>query len=60
MEPQHIGPKEAVVIHQEVKSKRSVGIHWGTFDGLGSHEVSYMYQMSIYMFKPCVIPYFHS
>ena len=39
MKPQHINPEEAVIIHKEVKSKRSVGIHWGTFDGLGSHEV---------------------
>ena len=38
MKPQHIDPYEAVIIHKEVKSKRSVGIHWGTFDGLGSHE----------------------
>lgn len=38
MKPQHIGPEDAVKIHKEVRSKRSVGIHWGTFDGLGSHE----------------------
>ncbi|XP_060069149.1 N-acyl-phosphatidylethanolamine-hydrolyzing phospholipase D-like [Ylistrum balloti] len=31
MEPQHINPKEAVDIHLDVKSKNSVGIHWGTF-----------------------------
>ncbi|CAC5389125.1 NAPEPLD [Mytilus coruscus] len=38
MKPQHIGPEEAVQVHNEVGSKCSVGIHWGTFDGLGSHE----------------------
>ncbi|XP_052062643.1 N-acyl-phosphatidylethanolamine-hydrolyzing phospholipase D-like [Mytilus californianus] len=38
MKPQHIGPKEAVMVHEEVGSKFSVGIHWGTFNGLGSHE----------------------
>ena len=27
----HCDPEEAVKIHQDVKSKRSVGIHWGTF-----------------------------
>ncbi|XP_069142015.1 N-acyl-phosphatidylethanolamine-hydrolyzing phospholipase D-like [Argopecten irradians] len=31
MEPQHIDPMEAVKIHEDVKSKTSVGIHWGTF-----------------------------
>ncbi|XP_033746000.1 N-acyl-phosphatidylethanolamine-hydrolyzing phospholipase D-like isoform X2 [Pecten maximus] len=31
MEPQHINPKEAVDIHKDIKSKKSVGIHWGTF-----------------------------
>ena len=39
MKPQHIGPKEAVQIHKEVNSKKSVAVHWGTFNGLGSHEV---------------------
>lgn len=38
MKPQHIGPDEAVLVHKDVKSKKSVGIHWGTFNGLGSHE----------------------
>lgn len=38
MKPQHIGPKEAVMVHEEVRSNCSIGIHWGTFDGLGSHE----------------------
>lgn len=27
----HCNPEEAVKIHKELKSKRSVGIHWGTF-----------------------------
>lgn len=31
MRPQHIDPKEAHRIHQMVKSKFSIGIHWGTF-----------------------------
>jgi len=29
--PQHVDPAEAVVIHIDVGSKTSVGIHWGTF-----------------------------
>jgi len=31
MQPQHIDPIEAVQIHQDLKCKFSVGIHWGTF-----------------------------
>jgi N-acyl-phosphatidylethanolamine-hydrolysing phospholipase D len=31
MRPVHAGPREAVLIHQEVQSKLSVGMHWGTF-----------------------------
>lgn len=31
MGPQHVDPGEAVQIHQDVRAKRSIGIHWGTF-----------------------------
>lgn len=31
LSPQHIGPEDAVQIHTELNSKKSVGIHWGTF-----------------------------
>lgn len=31
MAPQHINPMEAVRIHQDIGAKRSIGIHWGTF-----------------------------
>lgn len=37
MLPQHVSPEEAVRIHEDVKSKSSVGIHWGTFSL--AHEV---------------------
>lgn len=37
MYPQHISPKEAVVIHQLVGAKKSMAIHWGTYD-MGSSE----------------------
>jgi N-acyl-phosphatidylethanolamine-hydrolysing phospholipase D len=31
MRAQHIGPTEAVQIHKLVRSKKSIGIHWGTY-----------------------------
>ncbi|VDK82207.1 unnamed protein product [Dibothriocephalus latus] len=38
---QHIDPVEAVKVHQDVKAKYSIAIHWGTF-ALG-HEASYFH-----------------
>jgi N-acyl-phosphatidylethanolamine-hydrolysing phospholipase D len=32
MTSQHVNPAEAVQIHLDVNAKRSVGIHWGTFE----------------------------
>jgi len=31
MSRQHVDPAQAVSIHQDIKAKRSIGIHWGTF-----------------------------
>jgi L-ascorbate metabolism protein UlaG (beta-lactamase superfamily) len=31
MKGQHINPEEAVTVHREIGSRKSVGIHWGTF-----------------------------
>lgn len=31
MEPQHVDPEQAVQIHMDVNSKKSIAIHWGTF-----------------------------
>ena len=31
MEGQHVSPDEAVLIHMDVQSNKSVGIHWGTW-----------------------------
>ncbi len=31
MRPHHMNPEEAVQVHLDVRSKKSIGIHWGTF-----------------------------
>jgi len=31
MSPVHANPEDAVRIHQDVKSRKSIGMHWGTF-----------------------------
>jgi N-acyl-phosphatidylethanolamine-hydrolysing phospholipase D len=31
MQPMHVNPPEAVKVHQEVRSRQSIGMHWGTF-----------------------------
>ena len=31
MSQQHVNPMESVRIHQDVGAKRSIGVHWGTF-----------------------------
>ena len=31
MEPQHVDPEQAVEIHMDVNSNKSIGIHWGTY-----------------------------
>ena len=31
MKTYHVNPEEAVMIHQDVKARRSIGMHWGTY-----------------------------
>jgi L-ascorbate metabolism protein UlaG (beta-lactamase superfamily) len=31
MHPHHLSPEEAVQVHLDVSSKKSIAIHWGTF-----------------------------
>jgi len=31
MGPIHISPEEAVAVHQDIKSKKSIAMHYGTF-----------------------------
>jgi L-ascorbate metabolism protein UlaG (beta-lactamase superfamily) len=32
MQNQHVDPAQAVQIHADMRAKRSIGIHWGTFE----------------------------
>lgn len=32
LEAQHMSPKQAVQVHLDLKAKRSIAMHWGTFD----------------------------
>ena len=43
MSPQHIDPEQAVQIHLDVKSQKSIGIHWGTF--AMAYEVNKSYDL---------------
>ena len=32
MHDQHVDPAQAISIHRDVKAKKSIGVHWGTFE----------------------------
>lgn len=65
MQGQHVDPAEAVQIHQDLKAKQSVAIHWGTFAlayevGVSICTVSYwrIDLMSVW-FKATVCVFYH-
>ena len=31
MLPQHLDPAQSVLVHKEIRSQKSIPIHWGTF-----------------------------
>ena len=37
MEAQHVSPDEAVLIRMDINSKKSIGIHWGTWALANEH-----------------------
>ena len=45
MSPVHISPDEAVRIHEEVQSKKSLGIHWNTFHLSDEEELRPAYDL---------------
>ena len=46
MKNQHIDPEEAVKIHLDVRAKKSLAIHWGTF-ALGYEVISKWFPPSV-------------
>lgn len=49
MKHQHVNPEEAVQIHQDIRSKFSIAVHWGTFSM--SNEVSDYYVTTLLQYS---------
>lgn len=56
MSPVHINPSEAVLIHKEVHSKKSIGMHWKTFRLSDEEEYRPIYDLLLALEREKVHP----
>jgi len=58
MSPVHINPERAVLIHKEVESKMSIGMHWYTFRLSEEERLQPMYDLFLAMKESELNPHF--
>ncbi len=56
MAPVHVDPEQAVKIHKDVHSKKSVGIHWGTFHLSDEQGLRPAYDLSLALAQHKISP----